>query len=364
MPDAKYDAVIMGGGHHATIIGCYLARAGLKTAMFERWHECGGGACGEELPAPGYIQNVCAHFTRFYTHPAYNDFNLRDFGLVYKFPEYNEAWIYPDGKYMMGKAVFNVVDPLTGRGEFNDANAQQVVDQVRRISGKDADVCDEILGRFQSGWRNAFGEYRYTGPDEWGQDDPLEALSKNPKAGLDPKYNHMTVGEIAVDLFESPELQTFYMRAMQTSNGLMPCDKPGLYWHIHVLGLVLSVESAAIVIGGTHSISHALLRAFQKEGGEFFVLNEVAGVLVENERACGIRLADGSEIAADIVISDLNVEQTLDMLGEKYVPGELWQKTQKLKQKPSSLEDTGYERTQLFWGNVALMEDPIYPQNP
>jgi phytoene dehydrogenase-like protein len=363
MPDAKYDAVIMGGGHHATIIGCYLARAGLKTAMFERWHECGGGACGEELPAPGYIQNVCAHFTRFYTHPAYHDFNLRDFGLVYKFPEYNEAWIYPDGKYMMGKAVFNVVDPLTGRGEFNDANAQQVVDQVRRISGKDADVCDEILGRFQTGWRNAFGEYRYTGPDQWGEQDPLEKLTSNPNFGMDPKYGHMTVGEIATDLFESPELQTFYMRAMQTSNGLMPCDKPGLYWHIHVLGLVLSVESAAIVIGGTHSISHALLRAFQQEGGEFFVLNEVAGVLVENEKACGIRLADGSEIAADIVISDLNVEQTLDMLGEKYVPGELWEKTQKLKQKPPNLTDTGYERTQLFWGNVALMEDPVYPQN-
>ncbi len=364
MPDAKYDAVIMGGGHHATIIGCYLARAGLKTAMFERWHECGGGACGEELPAPGYIQNVCAHFTRFYTHPAYNDFNLRDFGLVYKFPEYNEAWIYPDGKYMMGKAVFNVVDPLTGRGEFNDANAQQVVDQVRRISGKDADVCDEIMGRFQGGWRNAFGEYRYTGPDDWGEQDPLEKLTSDPKFGMDPKYGHMTVGEIAVDLFESPELQTFYMRAMQTSNGLMPCDKPGLYWHIHVLGLVLSVESAAIVIGGTHSISHALLRAFQQEGGEFFVLNEVEKVLVENGKACGIRLKNGSEIAADIVISDLNIEQTLDMLGEKYVPGDLWQKTQKLKQKPSSLEDTGYERTQLFWGNVALMEDPIYPQNP
>ncbi|MBE0618416.1 MAG: hypothetical protein IH608_10890, partial [Proteobacteria bacterium] len=151
MPDRKYDAVIVGGGHHATIIGCYLARAGLKTAMFERWHECGGGACGEELPLPGFIQNVCAHFTRFYTHPAYSDFNLRDFGLVYKFPEYNEAWIYPDGKYMMGKAVFNVVDPITGRGEFNDANAQQVVDQVRKISVKDAGTCEEILNHFKGG---------------------------------------------------------------------------------------------------------------------------------------------------------------------------------------------------------------------
>ena len=96
MPDKKYDAVIVGGGHHATIIACYLQRAGLKTAMFERWHEMGGGACGEELPVPGFIQNVCAHFTRFYTNPAYQDFDLRDHGLVYLFPENNEAWIYPE----------------------------------------------------------------------------------------------------------------------------------------------------------------------------------------------------------------------------------------------------------------------------
>ncbi len=102
MPDKKYDAVIIGGGHHATIIACYLAKAGLKTAMFERWHEMGGGACGEELPLPGFIQNPCAHFTRFYSHPAYADFNLREFGLVYTFPEYNEAWIYPNGKYILG----------------------------------------------------------------------------------------------------------------------------------------------------------------------------------------------------------------------------------------------------------------------
>lgn len=364
MPDAKYDAVIVGGGHQATIIACYLARAGLKTAMFERWHECGGGACGEELPVPGYIQNVCAHFTRFYTHPAYSDFQLRDFGLVYKFPEYNEAWIFPDDKYIMGKAVYNVVDPITGRGEFNSTHAQQVVDQVRKISAKDADVSAEILECFQNGWREAFGTYRYTGPDEWGELDPLEELTRKSKYGIDPKYAEMTVGEIATELFESPEMQTFYMRAMQTSNGLMPCDKPGLYWHIHVLGLVLSVETAAIVIGGTHSISHALLRAFQKEGGEFFVLSEVERVLVENGAATGVRLKDGSTISGDIVISDLSIELTLDMLGEQYVPSDLWAKTQKLKQRPPHLEDTGYERTQLFWGNIALTEAPVYPLDP
>ena len=364
MPDKKYDAVIVGGGHHGTIIACYLARAGLKTAMFERWHEMGGGACGEELPLPGYIQNVCAHFTRFYTHPAYEDFKLRDHGLVYTFPEYNEAWIYPDHSYILGKPVFEVVDKLTGKGAFSDKNAQHTIDQVRKISEKDAKVSEHILECFKEKWRTNFVRYRYTGPEEWqGGKDPLEELYDDPKYGIDPKYANMTVGEIATDLFESPKLQVFYMRAMQTSNGLMPCDKPGLYWHIHVLGLVLSVEPAAIVFGGTHSITHALLRAFEEYGGEFFVLNEVNKVLTKDGKATGIRLKDGSEISADIVVSDLSVDLTLDFLGAENVPKGLWEKTQNLKVKPPKLEDTGYERTQLFWGNIALMEAPVYPMD-
>jgi len=130
MADAKYDAVIVGGGHHATIIACYLQRAGLHTAMFDRWHEMGGGACGEELPLPGYIQNTCAHFTRFYGNPAYADFDLREFGLVYTFPEYDEAWIFPDDKYILGKAIMEVEDPMTGKSGFSSENAQFNINQV------------------------------------------------------------------------------------------------------------------------------------------------------------------------------------------------------------------------------------------
>jgi phytoene dehydrogenase-like protein len=365
MADRKYDAVIVGGGHHATIIGCYLARAGLKTAMFERWHECGGGACGEELPLPGFIQNVCANWTRFYTHPAYTDFNLRDFGLVYTFPEYNEGWIYPDGKYMLGKAVMEVVDPLTGRAAWNDARAQEVVNHARKISQHDGDVIEDLLNRFQRAWTPAFSKYRYSGPDAWGELDPLEELTKDAKYGIDPRYAHMTIAEVAQDLFKSPEFQVFYMRAHQTSHGLMPHEKAGLYWFVHVLGLVLSVSSAAVVTGGSHSITHALLRAFQAEGGEFFVLSEVEKVLVKNGKASGIQLRNGDQIEAGLVISDLSVEMALDMIGEEHVPSALWGKAQKLKVPPKSLDEiTGYSRTQVLWGSVALIEPPVYPQNP
>jgi len=44
MADTRYDAVVVGGGHHATIIAPYLARAGLSVLVLERSAHLGGGA--------------------------------------------------------------------------------------------------------------------------------------------------------------------------------------------------------------------------------------------------------------------------------------------------------------------------------
>jgi phytoene dehydrogenase-like protein len=52
MPDKSYDAIIVGGGHHGTIMACYLQQAGLKTVIFERQQELGGG-CGRNCLCPG-----------------------------------------------------------------------------------------------------------------------------------------------------------------------------------------------------------------------------------------------------------------------------------------------------------------------
>ena len=102
MSDARYDAVVVGGGHHGTIIACYLARAGLSVCVLERTPHFGGGACTSEGPAPGFLMNHCSHWTRFYGHPAYRDFDLAAEGLRYVFPEQNEGMIFDDGSSFIG----------------------------------------------------------------------------------------------------------------------------------------------------------------------------------------------------------------------------------------------------------------------
>jgi phytoene dehydrogenase-like protein len=351
MADAVYDAIVVGGGHHGTIIACYLQKAGLKTAVFERQMEIGGGACGEDLPVPGFIQNPCAHFTRFWAHPAYTDFKLKDKGLQYVFPDQNEGMVFDDGTSFIGYSCLKV-DLETGKESFDQESFNKTYEQISRFSKRDAETYAALYEKYERYWRPAFREYRYSPPTPYGEPDALEKLVLDPNSGLDPVHQFMTGKQIAYDFFESPELRTLFMRAIETSSGCFPGDVIGLYGLIHTMALVLSWESASIVLGGTHTISHALQRAFSEMGGKFFVHHEVEKVLIENGKAAGIELVNGTQVRANkLVVSDLGVPQTVfRLMGEDKV-------TPKVAHRVRNID---YDRAQIWWGNVALHELPKY----
>ena len=45
---AKYDAIIVGGGHNGLVGGLLPGRPGLEVCVLERYHEVGGAAITEE----------------------------------------------------------------------------------------------------------------------------------------------------------------------------------------------------------------------------------------------------------------------------------------------------------------------------
>lgn len=351
MADATYDAVVIGGGHHATIISCYLAKAGLRVAVLEGHTALGGGAVSEEAPAPGFRQNPHAHFTRFYGHPAYSDFNLRDEGLEYVFPEQNEGMIFDDGSSFIGYSAFRVIDPKTGKTEEAPDNVRKTCDQIKAFSQRDADAYMRLFEQYHKHWKKAFHTHRFTAPTPWGTPDALEALCNIPDSGIEPVHQFMSVRQCAYDYFESPELRTLFMRATPTSGGCFPDDPMGLQSLVHVMGLVLSFEPAAIVKGGTQSITDALVKAGKKLGVQHFTGHEVDEIVVENGSAAGVRLARGGEIRAPLVVSDLGVPQTFLRLLRNHPLGE------KLLHRVRNIH---YDRGQIFWGNVAMHELPRY----
>ncbi|MBN2031968.1 MAG: NAD(P)/FAD-dependent oxidoreductase [Deltaproteobacteria bacterium] len=351
MSDKSYDAIVAGGGHHGLIMACYLQRAGMKTGVFELQSKLGGAVTSEGGPVPGFRLNPGANWTRFYGHPAYTDFNLRDKGLEYIFPDESEAMIFDNDTCLVGYSALKVVDPLTGKTEVSQENLQKTLNEIRRFSKRDADTAEELFRRYLNKWKNAFGKYRFSPPVPWGMKNELEKLCDDPKEGFDPIYQFMTSQQLAYDLFESEELRTLFIRAAMTSFGGAPDDVIGLHGLVHSLGLVLSWEPAAIAKGGSQSVTNALQKAFMEMGGEFFVRSEVVKLLMENGKAKGIRLEDGTEIEAKrLVVSGLSALQTIRLIGEEHLDNKVVRRVKNIR----------YNRHNVIWAVLAMHELPRY----
>jgi beta-carotene ketolase (CrtO type) len=349
--DGRYDAVVVGGGHHGTIIACYLARAGLSVAVFERSAHLGGGACTSEGPAPGFLMNHCSHWTRFYNHPAYRDFALHEAGLRYVFPEQNEGMIFDDGSSLIGFSAYRVADTVTGRQERCEPNIRRTWEQIARFSRRDAETYLELLEAYERHWKQAFRRHRFSAPPPWGTPDPLEELLGAEGSMLEPVHQFMTLGQLARDFFESPELQMLFMRAATTSTGCFPDDVPGLQGLVHCIPLTLSFEPAAIAVGGSQAITDALVSAGRRLGVSYATGAEVARITTAGARATGVVLASGERIEAGLVISNLGLPQTVLRLMSEVTIAETVRRR---------IENIHYDRGQLFWANLALHEPPRY----
>jgi phytoene dehydrogenase-like protein len=73
-------------------------------------------------------------------------------------------------------------------------------------------------------------------------------------------------------------------------------------------------------VGGASEFAKSIERRYLALGGKVHYRSRVEKILVENDKAVGIRLSDGSEHRADIIISNADGRKTiLNMLDGKYV---------------------------------------------
>jgi beta-carotene ketolase (CrtO type) len=352
MSDKVYDAIVVGGGHHGTIIAPYLARAGLKVGVFELLDHLGGGCVTEPGPAPGFKMNFCAQYTRFYGHPAYKEFNLRGEGLQYVFPDTNEAIIFDDETAYVSYAAFPVVNKETGETKYSEENVKRTYENIKQFSAADAETYLDLTQKYKDIWKGAFSRYRYSLPTPYGTADAMEQLMADPKSGIDPSMQFMTCKQLAHYFFESDELRILTLRGFMTSFGIFPDDVPGIGALIATIHLTMGWEPAAIAKGASQAITDALVSAGKKLGVEYFVNSDVNRVIVENGKATGIQLGDGTLIrATQMVVADIGTPQLYNrMLGEGY-------QTQEIKKR---LATNMYDRGHVWWGAIALHEQPDY----
>ena len=140
-------------------------------------------------------------------------------------------------------------------------------------------------------------------------------IRKQPKLlkylpGYLTSYQSMLAKYFGTKTQESFAFQSFYF-------GLPPGLLPGIY------GLVPCTEHRGLnyARGGMIEVPRALQRVGERYGMHLRLDAPVEKVMIDRRRASGVRLADGSEITAKVVVSNINAKTLYGrLIGEEHLP--------------------------------------------
>lgn len=142
--------------------------------------------------------------------------------------------------------------------------------------------------------------------------DGIKYAAKNMKAiSSMSKYGKLTMKEFA-EQFTSPLLRRAFLSAI-----------PGDYTSMALIATLAGMHAGdcGYPEGGSRALAKRMEQKFIGRGGKVSYKSRVEKILVKDGKACGIRLSDGREIAADYVISCADAYATFNsMLDGNYTP--------------------------------------------
>jgi len=140
--------------------------------------------------------------------------------------------------------------------------------------------------------------------------DKVKLLKMITQVGFFKKWGTVSIGDFAAR-FKNPFLKEMLSESFGAETPMMML--------LFVLGFQHS-KSAGYIIGGALALVGSIEKRYLSLGGKINHNARVLKILVENGRAVGIRLADGSEHRADWIISAADGRTTIfDMLGGAYL---------------------------------------------
>ncbi len=343
MPDATYDAIIVGGGNKGLALAMYLTKyGGMSVGVFEKKFEAGGGWCTDEGPAPGFLADYHATAVGVLHHPTLD----RDF------PEWVE-WGGSRYNEVMGTgAIFKEDDScIILYNRKIDRSQEKTMRSISSLSPRDAETWAGFQKKLGKLYMPAELEWCCTPPPPVDQPDAFDRLMANPESGFDPSWVVKSPLEVFRDCFESEAFCSFLGRLNMSNLGIAP-DCVGTGAISLLLCLSWLAPRTAGLEGGTHSYAHVAVKIILANGGKIYTEREVDRVIIENGKATGVKLSDGSEVKArQAVISTLDpYNLCFRLIGREHLPWRLARRVEGIERR----------MTCLMWYTWALHEQPDY----
>jgi phytoene dehydrogenase-like protein len=293
------DVLIIGGGHNGLVCAAYLAGAGLKVRVLERRGIVGGAAVTEEFH-PGFRNSVASYTVSLLNPRVIRELRLAEHGLRVVERPYANFLPLPDGRAFRlgGEHTQAEVAKWSQRDaqrlpEYN-AMLDRVVVVLRELMQRTPpNVSDRFVLADWMASLSAAKQLKHL--DMRGRRDLLDLFTKS-------------AGELLDSWFESEPLKAVLGWDSVVGNFASPYTPGSAYVLLHhVFGEVNGKAGVwGHAIGGMGAITAAMRKECEARGVLIDTDAEVARVIVEGDKAVGIALADGRELRANTVVSNLN----------------------------------------------------------
>lgn len=287
--------IIIGAGIAGLSAGCYAQMNGYRSKIFEM-HDKPGGLC-TSWERKGYTIDCCIHWLVGSAPPN-------------PFYRYWEELGAVQGRSMIDHDAFGRVEGKDGKVLVMYTNILQLEQHLKSMAPEDSDVIDDLVN-------GLYAATRFTIP----MNKPLELFNiidmcgmffkMAPHMGFLRKWGTVSIQDFA-KRFKNPFLHETFPLFFDLPDFPMMAVLMTLAW--------MHQKVAGYPIGGSLEFSRAIEKRYLSSGGEISYKSPVAKILVENNKAVGIKLADGSEHRADVVISAADGHATIfDMLGGRFI---------------------------------------------
>ncbi len=306
--------IIIGAGISGLCAGCYLQMNGFQTEIFEL-HNIPGGLC-TAWQRKGYTFDFCIHWLMG-SSPADAFYAL-----------WNELIDMEKQSFVCHDVFFRIED-RDGRALRIFTDIDRLEREMKEVAPEDSALIEEFTGGVRKFLKFEFPLGK--APELMNPLDGLKMMARMiPYFGAFKKWDRISARMFA-GRFQNPLLKQAILEMFlpDTSVFFLLMTLAGLH-----------KRSAGYPIGGSLNFARTIERKYQDWGGKIHYDSKVVRILVEDDHARGIEIANGDTHRADTVISAADGYSTIfQMLDGKYVDDKIRDfysgRSRKLKVFPS-----------------------------
>lgn len=297
----RYDSIIIGAGHNGLVCAAYLARAGLRVLVLEAGNTPGGLAAPREFH-PGFVASV-PHVADHFAESVVADLKLLDHGL-----EVLQSSLSLTGLGTNGRHIRIEGDRIRGADDEDDAAFLTYTQSMQRFADALAPFWTRTMPRIgKAGIRN-MATFARLGLN-------LRRMGKR-----DMREFMRLASLPARDLLDE-HFKSELLKAALSWDGLIGARMAPRSPNSAVLAMLYRRVGVPVNVS---TLTPALVEAARTSGATINCESAVDRVLIDGDKnglkASGIRLADGTDVHADCIVSAADPQTTfLSLVGVEYL---------------------------------------------